>query len=270
MKYLLIQLTGIFTSFLVFTNYSYGQEVSTFSNGGVSIDGFLNNDVSNRPRADLESFDFTWNDKGNWKNPLHVSLKHSVSSFNISSDNLQENLIGSIGSQLVTQTGGTFYLSMRQKNNGNINDRLGWYYDLELNGGIIPFNTNKINPDENSTGITKTNLFFDGAIEWSTGGKKGDKSIDFYIVLSGLLGFSHVFTNGDENHIFYQMYQDDRGNKANPTGFTYNLELSLIVSDLDLAITIGTLGRQSFGKGVSDAHIFGLQPRGYVSFESAF
>lgn len=254
-------------------NISYAQPGTTpekkfnsFSSGGIGINGAFTDDVSNRPSVDVESLDFI---VGQFNDDLHLSLKHSVNSisFNFSDNDLQKTLVEAIGTELVAQSGGTFYAALGQKFNGALSNNIGWYLDYEVNGGIIPFGVSAIDETKiGSESIWKTNAFIDSGFEIATSIKPvaGGEAKELFLVGTALIGFSHVFA--DEEHIFFDMYQDERGNKANNSGITYNFELSLTVADI--GITIGTLGRWSFGSGISDAEVFGLQPRGYISFES--
>jgi hypothetical protein len=279
MKYqLLILFTAFFCSYGASQsteNKDEGQGLGFFREGAVGILGKSSNeDQSTIPTADIETLSYeVWE----LSPPLNLSLRHSLNvlSFNLSSDNnIQRTIVESIGAELITQSGGTFYFALdRTWFDQKDKNKTDWYIKGELNGGVLPFAAGVIDSTlkENTVGLWRGNIFIDTALEVEIPVKNKKKKDavpkPVYFTANALLGLSHIFANDD--HVFYTMFQDSRGNRANPTGFTYNLEASLKISQ-NFRITVGALGRISFGDGIQDGDIFGLKPRTYLSVDSAF
>lgn len=198
-----------------------------------------------------------------------IFINTQLSSFSMGSSSNSDASFKRFGNEIVQIMGGIICVNLHQMYQNIFFNNDSGGYGMNFSSVPVSIFLNEQLPEPNTEGdgklklINRMNLYLFGAHNFKIPIEIKSKKEDIIFSVEGIAGYSAILHNYD--HVYFEIFQDDFGNKAHQHAVICNGEISLIIKKFKA--TFGYVGRFSIGKGIQDAQIFGLKPRAYFSFE---
>lgn len=240
------------------------KKTDVFNNGLIGVGNSTAGGSNINPQTNIRSLRYSFSPGKDTIKELYLVVRHSIAnlSFELGKEsNLQKVAIESIGSEIVNSYGGLFSLAIGDKDFQSFKNGNDRSFRWETGSKLVAYNQSifRSSEEDKLSFLFVLNGFAEYNYSWSL--KKDEKSndSDSYIAINMLGGmtFSPIFNN---ENIYFDIFQDDRGNGAKIWGFTGSLGLELKLGKA--IISIGALGR------FPDSKIFGMHPRWYFTISN--
>lgn len=235
-----------------------------FNNGLLGIGNSTAGETNINPQTNIRSLRYMFNPGKDTTKQLYLVVRHSMANLSFElgkSSNLQKIAIESIGTEIVNSYGGLFSLAVGDKKDQDFVNGNNKFFKWEAGSKLVALNKSIFRAlDEDKVSfLFLLNGFAEYSYSWNLNDSQSSSDIDKYIAIDLLAGmtYSPIFNN---DNIYFDIFQDDRGNGAKPWGFTGSIGLELKLGKA--IISAGALGR------FPDSNIFGMHPRWYFTISN--